>query len=74
MVIFSYSKARQQFSSLLDKASKDGQVFIKRRNGQVFSIKPEVNNKKSPLDVEGLDIGISKNEILNFIYESRKRT
>jgi hypothetical protein len=73
MVIFTYSKARQQFSSLLDKANKDGQVFIKRKNGQIFSIKPERNNKKSPLDVDGIGVGLSRNEILSFIHESRKR-
>lgn len=73
MVIFTYSRARQNFSSLLDKARKDGQVYIKRRDGQVFTIRPEIVNKKSPLDVKGIDINMSRKEIISIIQESRKR-
>ena len=73
MVIFTYSRARQHFSSLLDKARKDGQVYIKRRDGQIFSIRPEIASKKSPLDVKGIDIKMSRKEILSILQESRKR-
>ena len=69
--VFTYSEARQKFSSVLDKAATEGEVIIKRKNGQVFTIKP-VKNAKSPLDVQGIDLGITTKEIVDFIREGRE--
>ena len=41
MAIYTYSKARQNLASLLDQAVKDGEVMVKRKDGQIFVIRPE---------------------------------
>lgn len=45
MKVYTYSQARQKLAKLLDDASGEGQVQIKRRDGQTFVIKP-VEEKK----------------------------
>jgi antitoxin Phd len=71
MKVYSFSEARQQFSSVLDSAKRDGCVRITRRDGQVFLIKP-LESEGSPLAVQGVDIGITQVELLDFIHESRR--
>ena len=70
--VFTYSEARQNLASLLDKAAAEGEVRIKRRDGQVFVIRPEVSTK-SPLDVEGIDLDMTAEEIAAFIAEGRRQ-
>jgi hypothetical protein len=53
MKIFILIEARQKLASLLEQAAKYGEVRIKRRDGQVFVIKPQ-KRKGSPLAVDGL--------------------
>ena len=69
--VYTYSEARQNLASLLEKAIRDGEVRVRRKDGQMFVIVPEVTNH-SPLDVIGIDIDLSKEEIVNFIHEGRK--
>lgn len=69
--VYTYTEARQNLASVLDKASEEGEVRVKRRDGQVFVIRPE-RVTTSPLDVEGIDLNISTDEILQFIAESRR--
>jgi hypothetical protein len=71
MKIYTYSQARQSLAKLLDQARKEGAVRIRRRDGQTFIIKPERSNK-SPLDIEGVDLGITTEEVVSFIRESRR--
>ncbi|MFZ1767670.1 MAG: type II toxin-antitoxin system Phd/YefM family antitoxin [Caldilinea sp.] len=71
--VYTYTEARQNFASLLDKAADEGEVRVKRRDGQIFVIKPE-QTTASPLDVKGIDLDISADEILQFIAESRRYT
>lgn len=72
MTIYTYSEARQNFASVLDKARKVGEVLIKRKDGTVFIIKPVTKND-SPLDVKGVDIKLSRNEIVDLLHEVRQR-
>jgi hypothetical protein len=71
--VYTYTEARQNLASLLDKAANEGEVRVKRRDGQIFIIRPE-KVVASPLDVEGIDLNISTDEILQFIAESRRYT
>ena len=71
MRVYTYTEARQNLASLLDRVARDGEVRVKRRDGQVFVIRPEIS-KKSPLEVDGIDLGISPQEIVGFIEEGRK--
>ena len=72
MTIYSYSQARQNFSSLLNKAKEEGEVIIKRKDGSTFVLKP-VSAQFSPLDIEGVDVDISREEIVDIQREIRAR-
>jgi antitoxin (DNA-binding transcriptional repressor) of toxin-antitoxin stability system len=72
MTIYTYSEARQNFASVLDKANKVGEVLIKRKDGTIFVIKPVTKND-SPLDVPGIDINLSRDEIVDLLQEVRQR-
>ena len=68
---FTYSEARQQLAALLDRARRDGAVRIRRRDGQVFVLRPE-QSKGSPLDVPGLKLELSRDEIVDLVREGRR--
>ncbi len=72
MQVYTFSEARQKLAAVLEQASIDGEVLIKRRDGRNYVLKPETGNR-SPLDVEGVDIGISASEIVDIVRESRER-
>ncbi len=72
MRVYTYSEARQKLASLLDIAQTEGAVAIRRSNGQTFILRPEPSNG-SPLDVEGVDLGVTTDEIVSLIRESRER-
>ena len=70
MKIFTYSDARQKFSSVLESAQKEGKVLVKRRDGRMFSIRPE-ESSKSPFDIPGVKTSVTTNEIIESLRESR---
>jgi antitoxin (DNA-binding transcriptional repressor) of toxin-antitoxin stability system len=70
---YTYSEARQRFASLLDKARRDGAVRIRRRDGQVFVIRPE-RASKSPFDVPGINLRVNRDEIVDAVRGGRKPT
>ncbi len=69
---YTYSEARQKLSAVLDEAKREGAVRIRRRDGQVFVLKSE-HNEGSPLDVKGLNLNISREEIVEYIREGRRK-
>lgn len=69
--VYTYTEARQNLASLLDRAVNEGEVRIKRRDGQVFVIRPE-HAVTSPLDVESIDLDITTEEIVQFVSEGRR--
>ena len=72
MKVYTYSEARQKLARLLDEARKGGEIRIKRRDGSEFAIRP-VRSGGSPLDVPGVETGVTRDEILATIRESRER-
>ena len=70
MKVFTYSDARQKFSSVLESAQKEGKVFIRRRDGRLFSIRLEPS-AKSPFNVKGIRSSVTTSEILETLRESR---
>lgn len=66
-----YLEDQQSLSALLEQAGLKGEVRIQRADGQVFVLKRE-GAQRSPLDVEGVKLGVSTEEILEFIHEGRK--
>ena len=73
MKVYSYSEARQQLSELLNRASRDGEVEIRRRGGEAFLVRPSTRSG-SPLDVPGVNTGLSRREVLGLVRESRRST
>jgi antitoxin Phd len=71
MNVYTYTEARQKLAALLDKALQEGEVLIRRKDGQVFVVKPQPR-ADSPLNVEGIDLSITTPEIIAFIQESRR--
>lgn len=71
MMVYTYSEARQKLAQLLDEVLAQGEVRIKRKDGQEFVVKA-VAKKGSPLDVPGLDVGLNATEIVQFIQEGRR--
>ena len=69
--VYTYSDARQNFAAVLDQALEEGQVKIKRKDGQVFVIQPE-KKENSPFAIEGVDLGVTTAEIVEFIRDSRR--
>ncbi len=67
-----YLETQENLSVLLERASEQGEVRIKRADGEVFVLKSE-KNKPSALDVEGIDLGVSAQEIVNIVREGRER-
>jgi antitoxin (DNA-binding transcriptional repressor) of toxin-antitoxin stability system len=49
MLVTTYSDARKNFASILDRAGRDGAVLVKRADGSVYRIVPEKQGK-SPFD------------------------
>ena len=72
MIVYTYSEARQNLSTLLDDANREGEVILKRRDGQAFVVKPE-NKNGSPLDVKGINLNLTRSEILKSIRDSRRK-
>jgi hypothetical protein len=71
MNTYTFTEARQKLASLLEQASRSGEVRIKRRDGQIFIVRPQ-KRIGSPLDVKGVKLGLTRQEILESIEEGRK--
>ena len=71
MKVFTFSEARQHFSTVLDYAQKEGSVQVSRRDGRVFVIQA-VEAPVSPLAVTGINLNLQKDELLGYIHESRR--
>lgn len=68
-----YTETQESLSSLLEQARREGEVRIPAEDGRTFILKPEPA-PRSPLDVEGINLNISTNEIIEFIREGRERS
>ncbi len=67
-----YLETQENLSVLLERAREQGEVRIRRTDGQVFILKPE-RAGRSALDVAGIDLGVSTKEIIEFVREGRER-
>ncbi len=76
MKVYTYSEAREKLARILEE-SKTEEVVIRRRKGDTYAIVPQSPRprpRRSPFDVPGLSRGITKEEIIEAIRESRERT
>jgi antitoxin (DNA-binding transcriptional repressor) of toxin-antitoxin stability system len=72
MTTYTFSEARQKLASVLDKAKQDGEVLVRRKDGSVFVIRP-ISLCGSPLNVEGIDLDLTAEEIVDIVREIRER-
>jgi len=71
MRVFTYSEARKRLAEVLDMARED-EVIIRRRNGDAFSL-TEVQKQASPLDIDGIEVDVTTQELVAAVRESRER-
>ena len=72
MKVYTYSEARQRLATVLERARREGSVRIRRKDGQSVVLRPELH-EGSPLDVPGTDLGLTRDEIVGFVREGRRR-
>ena len=63
MLVVTYSEARQNFATILDKAKSEGSVLVKRADGSVFRITPDGGNESPFADVKTL-VDLNHDDIL----------
>lgn len=69
--VYTYSEARQKLATLLDEVVKDGQVLIQRQDGTLFVVQQQAE-AGSPLDVPGVDLALTRAELVSFVQEGRQ--
>jgi antitoxin (DNA-binding transcriptional repressor) of toxin-antitoxin stability system len=74
MKAYTYSEARENFASVLEEAERDGAVEIRRRDGAVFRLSPAPRSKSSPLEVPGVKLKVSTEDIVATVREERERS
>ena len=73
MKVYTYSEAREKLASILEE-SKTEEVVIRRRKGDTYTIVPRsARPRRSPFDVPGLKKGITREEIIEAMRESREK-
>ena len=79
MKTYTISEAQRNLPALLEEAEKKGYVVIYGDVGQAFVVKRQVttpleshSDGKSPLDVKGVDLGVTTEEIVEIVRESRE--
>jgi len=71
---YTFSEARENFASVLEEAERAGAVEIRRRDGSVFRIVPAPPAGASPLDVKGVRVRLSSDELVALVREGRERS
>jgi hypothetical protein len=71
MTVRTRTRSKPNLDSLLKRAAKRGEARIKNKDGRIFIIRPE-RMTTSPLDVEGVDLGITSAEIVQLVHEGRR--
>ena len=69
---YTCSEAMKDLLAVLATAKKDGAVRIHRGDGHSFILTPE-SPFSSPLNVKGLNLGLTKDEIVSIVREGRER-
>lgn len=72
MMIYTYAEARQDLGHLLEKARSEGEILIRNDDGQMFLVKA-IERTRSPLDIEGVKLELTSDEIVAMLREARER-
>lgn len=71
MLVVTYSEARQNFASVLDKSKNEGAVLVKRSDGSVFRISPEATEVSPFAGIKTL-FDIRHDDIMQALRETRE--
>ena len=71
MRVMTYSEARQNFATVLDKSAEEGAVLVKRADGSMFRISPEVRGTSPFAGIKTL-FDLRQTDILSALHESRE--
>ncbi len=63
---------QENLSFLLDQAVREGEIRIRRDDGAVFVLRPE-RTLHSALDVAGINLSLTTQEIIDIVREGRER-
>jgi hypothetical protein len=66
-----YPDTTLNLSTLLEEAARTGGVRIRREDGQTFLLTPA--SETSPLDIPGIDLCLTADEIVAAVREGRER-
>ena len=71
MKLYTYSTARQRLAEVLEEASRDGEVQIRRQDGRVYAVTPVPKTAQSPFaNVTGRPVkGVTSKDLLRTIRE-----
>lgn len=71
MKLYTYSNARQRLAEVLEEASRDGEVQIRRQDGRVYAVTPVGATVQSPFaNVTGRSVkGVTSKELLRSVRE-----
>ena len=71
MTIFSETQAGADFHSLLDTVRSEGEVLVRSESGDVFILKSAEPKNTSPLDVPGVEVPFSTQELIDIVRDNR---
>ena len=71
MTVYRSAEVAGNLEDLLDEAERRGAVRIQSADGKEYEVRPV--QPFSPLDVPGVDLGLSAEEIVSIVRASRAR-
>ena len=71
MKLYTYSTARQRLAEVLEEASREGEVQIRRQDGRVYAVTPVAKSAQSPFaNVTGRPVkGVTAKDLLRAVRE-----
>jgi antitoxin Phd len=71
MKLYTYSTARQRLAEVLEQASREGEVQIRRQDGRLYAVTPVAKSAQSPFaNVTGRPIkGVTSKDLLRAVRE-----
>ena len=69
--LYTYAEANRDLSEVLTVAQEKGAVVIRGPDGRAYMLQPEPTLNSSPLDVPGIDLDITTEEIVQIVREMR---
>ena len=71
MKLYTYSTARQRLAEVLEEASREGEVQIRRQDGRVYAVTPVETSVQSPFaNVAGRSVnGVTSKDLLRTVRE-----